>query len=160
MKKICKEILIVMASLTLSGCGLLIPGKGDQQQPTSEPVVSETQSQDPVDDAAPADDSVSQEKLTDDQALEAIRDYCISGNPDLEKMVNEGEYPTYWEVVSSDDKEIVVLYRSYTAALTRYYIDRESGETYVTEQVPGIIDEEQRTDETLNVYDLIANGGK
>ena len=125
MKKICKEILIIMTALSLSGCGLLIPGK-----------------------------------LTDDQALEAIRDYCISGNPDLEKMVNEGEYPTYWEVVSSDDKEIVVLYRSYTAALTRYYIDRESGETYVTEQVPGIIDEEQRTDETLNVYDLIANGGK
>ena len=36
---------------------------------------------------------------------------------------------------------------------TRYYIDPTSGETYSTELVPGIIDEEQRTGESLNVKD-------
>ena len=75
-------------------------------------------------------------------------------------MAESDEYTIYWDVSTNDAGEIVVLYRSYTAAQIRYYVDPASGETYVTEQVPGIIDEEQRTDETLNVYDLMANGGK
>ena len=37
----------------------------------------------------------------------------------------------------------------------RYYIDRSTGETYVTEFVPCIIEEEQHTDETLNVWDYV-----
>ncbi len=51
--------------------------------------------------------------------------------------------------------QIVVLFRSYTGALVRYYIDPASGETYVTEFVSGITPEEERTEETLNVKDYI-----
>ena len=94
--------------------------------------------------------------LTDDQALAAIRQYCLKSNPDLEGIVNAGEYPVYWEIASSDANEIVVLYRSYTGALVRYYIDRATGETYVTEFVSGITPEEQRTEEHLNVWDYLA----
>ncbi len=61
------------------------------------------------------------------------------------------EYPAYWEVENGTDIEIVVLFRSYPGALVRYHIDRTSGETYVTKEVPGITDGEERTDETLNV---------
>ncbi len=91
--------------------------------------------------------------LSDELALSAIRSYCLSANPDLEEIVNAGEYPVYWEIASSDAGQIVVLYRSYTGALLRYYIDRMTGETYVTEFVPGITSEEQRTEESFNVWD-------
>ena len=93
------------------------------------------------------------ETLTEDQALAAIKNYCFKNNPDLQSMVDSGEYDISWEVSTNESGEIVVLYRSYTAAQIRYYIDPASGETYVTELVPGIIDEEQRTDESFNVKD-------
>ena len=96
-----------------------------------------------------------QEKITDDQALEAIKNYCIQNNPDLEEMVNSDEHTIFWDIESSDENQIVVLYRSYTAALIRYYIDPTTGETYVTEFVPGITEEEERTDESFNVKDFI-----
>ena len=94
-------------------------------------------------------------ELTDEQAVAAIQKYCYSANPELEDKVKAEEYPIYWDVSSSDEQEIVVLYRSYTGSINRYYIDRSTGETYVTEFVPGIIEEEQRTDETLNVWDYV-----
>ncbi len=93
--------------------------------------------------------------ITDEQALAAIRDYCLKDNPDLQNIVNEGEYETYWTVTSSDENEIVVLFRSYTAALISYHVDRHTGDTYVTEFVPGIMEEEERSDETLNVRDYM-----
>ena len=50
--------------------------------------------------------------------------------------------------------EIVVVFHSYTGSLSRYYIYPVSGNTYVTELVIEIINEEQRTDESLNVWDF------
>jgi hypothetical protein len=94
-------------------------------------------------------------RITDDQALAAIQNYCRLNNPDLEKVENAGEYQVYWEIVSSDAKEIVVLFRSYTGAQIRYYIDPVSGDTTVTEFVPGISSAEERTDESLNVWEYI-----
>ena len=47
------------------------------------------------------------------------------------------------------------MFRSYTGALIRYYIDPVSGETYVTEFVPGITSEEQRTEESFNARDFL-----
>ncbi|MCR4901619.1 MAG: hypothetical protein K6A23_02055, partial [Butyrivibrio sp.] len=91
--------------------------------------------------------------LTEEEALEAIKNYCIINNPDLESMVNSDEYDIYWEVTTNENNEIVVLYRSYTGAEQRFYIDPATGQTHVTERVPGIIDEEQPTEESLNVRD-------
>lgn len=88
---------------------------------------------------------------TDEQLLAAIKNYCCEMNPTLDDIANAGEYPVYWEIVSSDEHEAVVLFRSYTGAQVRYYIDRATGETYVTEFVPGITTEEQRTGESFNV---------
>ncbi len=84
--------------------------------------------------------------ISEEQALSGIRAYCCSVNPDLEEIVNKGEYPAYWELESADEAQIVVLFRSYTGALIRYYIDRATGETYETEFVPGVTAEETRTD--------------
>ena len=100
-------------------------------------------------------DRSSEGKLSDEQALAAIRQYCFVSNPDLESIVNAGEQQVYWDIQSSADTEIVVLFRSYTGALIRYYIDPVSGEAYVTEFVPGITTEEQRTEESFNARDFL-----
>ncbi len=94
-------------------------------------------------------------KLSDQQALAAIKQYCLVNNPDLESIVNAGDQQVYWDIQSSTDSEIVVLFRSYTGAQVRYYIDPVSGETYVTEFVSGVTAEEQRTDESINVWDYL-----
>ena len=99
--------------------------------------------------------SQGEKRLTNEQAVSAIRHYCYIINPDLEKIVDAGEYPVYWDISSSGENEIVVVFRSYTGSLNRYYIDPVSGDTYVTELVSGIIDEEQRTDENLNAWDYL-----
>ncbi len=94
------------------------------------------------------------DEITAEQALEIIKEYCVANNPDLEEMMDTEDYTVYFETYTSDDGEIVVLYRSYTGAETRYYIDPSTGDTYVTELVPGIIDEEQETGETFNINEL------
>ena len=94
-------------------------------------------------------------KLSDQQTLAAIKQYCLVNNPDLESIVNAGDQQVYWNIQSSTDSEIVVLFRSYTGALIRYYIDPVSGESYATEFVPGITSEEQRTEESFNARDFL-----
>ncbi len=93
--------------------------------------------------------------LSDEQALSAVRNYCLAVNPDLEGIVDAGEYPAYWEIASGNEQQIVVLFRSYTGVQVRYYIDRATGDTSVTEFVPGITPEEQWTDESFNVRDYL-----
>ncbi len=93
--------------------------------------------------------------VSDEQALAAIRNFCYLVNPNLEQIINDGEHQVYWEVVSSDAQQIVVLFMSYTGAQVRYYIDRNSGVTFTTEFVPGITPNEERTDESFNVREYI-----
>ena len=94
-----------------------------------------------------------EKRVSDEQALSAVKKYCCISNPELASIEQSGEAPVYWDVSSNGDRETVVLFRSYTGAQIRYYIDTVSGETYVTEFVPGITSEEMRTDESLNVWD-------
>ena len=93
--------------------------------------------------------------LTDEQALAAVAKYCTIDNPDLESIVDAGEYPTYWEIVSSNEQQVVVLFRSYTGAQVRYYIDRATGEAHITDFVPGITPEEMPREESLNVWNYL-----
>lgn len=120
--------------------------------------VQPTQTEAPLQDKTEATSVEGSESdaLTDEQALEAVKNYCFSKNPDLKNKVDSGEYNIYWDVTASNADKIVVLFRSYTSAQIRYYIDPISGETYVTELVPGIIDEEQRTEESFNIRDYSA----
>lgn len=97
------------------------------------------------------------EKITNDKAISAIKKYCYSRFPDLEEMEKSGQYTISWDVESSNDKEIVVAYRSYTGAITRYYIDALTGDTYVTEFMPGITEKEERTSENFNMKKYMGN---
>ena len=102
-----------------------------------------------------AETAAQEQALTEEQALASIQNYCFMQNPELEKETDSEDTRVYWDVSTNDSNEIVVLFRSYTGSETRYYIDPVSGETYSTELVPGIIDEEQRTDESFNVKDYM-----
>jgi|GEM_PF-880525 len=93
--------------------------------------------------------------LSDELALAAIMNYCCLSNPELEDIVNAGEYPVSWDIASSDEQEIVVLFRSYTGAQVRYYIDRSTGDAYATEFVPGITPGEERTEESFSVWEYL-----
>ena len=106
-------------------------------------------------DTFSAIDSPGEKRISEEQALAAIKKYCHTCNPDLESIADAGEYPVYWDISSVTDSEIVVLFRSYTGAQIRYYIDSVSGETYITEFVPGITSEEERTGESINAWDYI-----
>lgn len=93
--------------------------------------------------------------LTEEQAYAAVINYNKAIGSGYDEEMNSEGYSEYWNVTTNEDGQIVVLYRSYTAAQIRYYIDPASGETYVTELVPGIIDEEQKTGETFNAWDYL-----
>ena len=93
--------------------------------------------------------------VSDDMALSAVKYYYYSNNPEMEAAEKDEEHPVRWEITSSDEKQILVVFTSYTGAELRYYVDRASGETYVTEFVPGVTAEEQRTEESFNVWDYI-----
>ena len=144
-KKIC---ILLMLCTVLAGC----TEKTDEAVKTE--INKEPAVQTEVIDETPTADTEN-DLISDDQAITAIKNYCHISNPDLENIEKEGEYPVYWEVQSSDENEIVVLFRSYTGAQIRYYIDPVSGDTYVTEFVPGITSEEEKTDEELNVKDYM-----
>lgn len=125
----------------------------DTQQQEEE--VEETEDTVEESDAETSEEATADDVITDDQALSAIRKYCIQQNPDLEEMAESDDYTLYWNVESSDAEQIVVAYRSYTAAIVRYYIDVQTGDTYVTEFVSGITDGEEKTGENFNIRDYI-----
>lgn len=118
---------------------------------TSEEIISSEESL----GESSAESSLPEGLITEEDALYAIKAYCYINNPDLEEIVNEGTYTVYWEIESSDIDQIVVLFRSYTGAQIRYYIDRATGSAYVTEFVSGITEEEEKTDEFLNIKDYL-----
>ena len=94
-------------------------------------------------------------KLTEEQAYDAVINYNKAIGSGYDEEVNSEGYLEYWDVTTNENGEIVVLYRSYTGAQIRYYVNSITGDTYVTELVPGIIDEEQKTDETFNARDYL-----
>ncbi len=129
-----------------------VPADGQEEAPT-ETMEDPTDTSDETQELA---DTPTDDRITEEQALEAIRAHCYAQNPELEGIVEAGEYPVYWEAVSEDDSQIIILYRTYTGVLVRYYIDPVTGDTYVTEYVPGITDEEEQTGETFNLRDEMA----
>lgn len=134
------------------------PTKATQPAPieTSLPELTEAVQPDKTEKTTAEQSGAKSDALTEDQALNAIKNYCFTKNPDLKNMAESNEYTIYWDAATNDANEIVVLYRSYTGAQTRYYIDPVSGAAYVTEFVPGITNEEQRTEESINVKDYLS----
>lgn len=96
-------------------------------------------------------DRTADSRLSDEEVLSAIKAYCHDNYPNLDAMIEAGEPPIFWEIESTTDKETVILFRSYTGAEVRHYVDPYSGDTYITEYVSGITPEEEKLETTLNV---------
>ena len=144
-------ILILMLAMMISGCGRNSSTVDNDDSVLNDDFVGTTETGYEAETGGETT-----EMLSDEQALSAIKKYCYAVNPDLEDIEKSEEYPVYWDISSSDENEIVVLFRSYTGAQTRYYVDRITGIAYVTEFVSGITDEEQRTDEVINVREYLS----
>ena len=157
-KKTIFMLLMLSATMLFAACG-----KEDSQETASlfESMENGTQQEEIKQEEAeqPGEqDQTSEDKndeITEEQAYNAVINYCKANNPDFDGEMNSEGYTEYWDVSTNENGEIVVLYRSYTAAQIRYYVNPTSGETYVTELVPGIIDDEQKTDETFNIRDYL-----
>ncbi|MBR4758925.1 MAG: hypothetical protein IK078_02090 [Lachnospiraceae bacterium] len=153
MKRIVMIILTSLMVFGLTGCikddsTAIIEDEDDQA-----PVVTALSSEADEDaDADVAEDK--QARIDDTQALTAIKNYCYINMPGLKDIEDSGKGTVYWDISSSDKNEIVVMFRSYTGAQVRYYIDSATGDTFVTESVPEISDEEKKTDEHFNVRDF------
>jgi len=109
-----------------------------------------------ADDSATEDNASDSSDITDEVALSAIKNYCYETIPGLQEIIDSG-VEVYWEIESSSDEEVVVLFRSYTGAECRYHVDRASGDTYYTEFVPGITSQEMLSDEKINAKDYIVD---
>ncbi|MCR4903168.1 MAG: hypothetical protein K6A23_09930, partial [Butyrivibrio sp.] len=109
MKK--KLVLLALGSmLVLSACGNQTSAQGTE----SEDTVIETETTVVQENTEKSEEAVKTEEaatetasLTEEEALEAIKNYCIINNPDLESMVNSDEYDIYWEVTTNENNEIV-----------------------------------------------------
>lgn len=143
-------LLTMLMILGASGCD-------KKQDESTAPTVEQTKVE--ADKAESKEDTISLATIESDQALAAVRNYCIKRQPELADMANSEDYTLYWEVESYNADQIVVLYRSYTGAQVRYYVDNKTGDVYVTEFVPGITEEEERTEETFNVKDYMDDSG-
>ncbi len=161
------SLLCVLAlCVCFIGCGKDVTSDNSNQTSTIQKENSDTSGQisddaddkdvdDNDNDNNDSDDIKIEESITEEQALSSIKKYCHESNPDLEDIEKEGKYEVGWKIDSSSIDQIVVLYRSYTGAKIRYYIDTKTGDTYVTEFAPGISEEEEKTDESFNVRDYI-----
>ena len=91
--------------------------------------------------------------LTNSQALNAITNYLVK---EYGQDKPAGDAPSYWVIdeTQTDDKTVVVNWRSYTAAHVYFYIDRASGETYVMESEPGS-EKKVKTDKKFNAKDYL-----
>lgn len=145
-------ILLCILTIMAFGCSM----QGREEEIPEESIVTEDATAEATTEAitTTVSETVIDSSISDEEALRAITNLCCIDNPDLASLSSE-ERLFYWEIVSSDADQIVVLFRSYTGAQIRYYINRSTGDTYVTELVPGIIDEEQTTDQSFNVRDYI-----
>ena len=149
-------ILVASLCLLMTGCGNNSGTSTAEVQVTEQVTKEEVSTEEStVVEVSTEESSEVTDTITEQQALEAIKKYSYSKDPNLKSMEDSDEYTIYWHVSTNDNNEIVVLYRSYTAAEIRYYINPSSGDTYVTEFVQGITDEEQKTEETLNVREYM-----
>lgn len=142
-----KSITIILGTaLLLTACG----GEPEANTPpVIEPIDSVTESDTAAGDTPGSGDGAG--TISTDTALSAVRNYYMTttGSQD------DSDKGAYWDVSTNEAGEIVVLYRSYTGSINRFYVNAESGDAYVTEQVPGIIDDEQKTGESFNVRSYI-----
>ena len=154
MRKIIKAITaLILSASVLTACGSENAGKTTEQPlaATATPTATTEPTKAPETTEAPETPA----NLTEDEAYTAVINYNKAIGSGITGETNSEGYTEYFSVSTNEDGKIVVLYRSYTAAQIRYYVDPVTGDTYVTEFVPGITDDEQPNGETFNAREYL-----
>ena len=125
-------------------------------RPATQPAQTTTVEMTPVetDPFSDLETDPNQEPLTDEQALTGFTNYLYFKIKGLQKILDEDKKPCTWGSSSSDAKTIVIMFKSHTGALLRYYINRSTGKTYAATYVVSS-NSYVRTNETLNIRDYI-----
>lgn len=97
---------------------------------------------------------VNSPSLTQEQAYNAVVNYCYASNPTLADIAERG-YSFYWYEGDSTENEYVIIFRSYTGAFVYYHVNIYSGDVYTMEYMPGITDEEVPGADSFNAFNYL-----
>lgn len=95
-------------------------------------------------------------EITAEMAYEGVNNYChreFDWTP-----AEQDSIPMYVEMGEEADSAYQVIFRSYTGALTYFYVDKESGSTRMVVKVPGLDVEEESG--TINLFDYLEKDSK
>lgn len=165
MKSLRLTVPIVLCAVLMCACSVTPFGKSAKRSDASEETGTETTIYQTKDnDGIPEyseqiRESILQETeplkpLTDEEAMTGFTNYLYFKVKNLQMILDEGKLPCTWGIASSSKDEIMIMFKSHTGVLLRYYVNRNSGKTYVT-QYSIQTNSYYRTKETLNVREYI-----
>lgn len=162
MKRFRSLILVFLCAVLLCACSGMPFGKAKKGDETADPAAESGYGESESDtveiyDQVPesiSDETEPPKPLTDDEALTGFTNYLYFKIKNLQKILDEDKVPCTWGIASSDQKEIMIMFKSNTGALLRYHINRSTGKTYVT-QYSVRTNSYYRTKEKLNVREYI-----
>ena len=91
-------------------------------------------------------------KWTQDQALQAVRNYCEKQNPYL-KEKNDKEYG--WTISDNGDGTYEVDFRSYTGSHTYFTVNAETGDVTSEDYIPTVSNERVKGSDEFNIEDYL-----
>ena len=133
MKKIIFTVVLVFVmGAFVQGCGAK-----DESKEASE--IPET-----------AESGESKGEITEDMAYEAVSNYC---HKEYDWSAAEDPSMMYIEMGEGSESEYKVVFHSYTGALVNFYVNKETGDTRLTEYVPALNIEEEAGN--INIRDYL-----
>ncbi len=150
----------LMLAISLAGCGNANNNTANIPEGMALDVEELTTGIETVADEDPENDIETTDEdstgnLTKEQALTAVKNYCYSIQPNIEKLDKSDKYTVNFEVESYSDDEIVVLYTAQTGEEVRFYVDPVSGDAEITAFIPGESTQEEPSDEIIHLRDYV-----
>lgn len=150
----------LMLAISLAGCGNANNNTANIPEGMALDVEELTTGIETVADENPENDIETTDEdstgnLTKEQALTAVKNYCYSIQPNIEKLDKSDNYTVNFEVESYSDDEIVVLYTAQTGEEVRFYVDPVSGDAEITAFIPGESTQEEPSDEIIHLRDYV-----
>ena len=150
----------LMLAISLAGCGNANNSTANIPEGMALDVEELTTGIETVADEDPENDIETTDEdstgnLTKEQALTAVKNYCYSIQPNIEKLDKSDKYTVNFEVESYSDDEIVVLYTAQTGEEVRFYVDPVSGDAEITAFIPGESTQEEPSDEIIHLRDYV-----
>ena len=150
----------LMLAISLAGCGNANNNTANIPEGMALDVEELTTGIETVADEDPENDIETTDEdstgnLTKEQALTAVKNYCYSIQPNIEKLDKSDNYTVNFEVESYSDDEIVVLYTAQTGEEVRFYVDPVSGDAEITAFIPGESTQEEPSDEIIHLRDYV-----